>query len=263
MGGCIYCDSLGSGSGAIKKHSSLKTQALAGMQFLAKRYKAKKFIAYFQSFSNTYAPTEQLRLMYDEVAKLPGIVGLSVATRPDCLSQETLELLASYSDHLMVWLELGMQTSHDKTLKTINRGHTYKDFLDGYCLARKYPLLICLHVIIGLPGEGEKDIMNTAREIASLKPDGIKIHSLYIHKDTHLETLFNEKKYVPLKQNKFAELTCNFLSIIPTQTIIHRLTGDPDPSRLIAPAWALEKRKTLAMIEDGLIRKNKTSKHDR
>ncbi len=219
------------------------------MKFLSKRYKAKKYIVYFQSFCNTYAPLETLQAMFDEVVKLPGVVGLSVATRPDCLSREVLELLAGYTNHLMVWLELGMQTSIDKTLKLINRGHTYREFLDGYALAGNYPLLLCLHVIIGLPGEHQNHILATAGEVARLRPDGIKIHSLYIHKGTALEKLFNQGRYRPLEQGEFIGLACDFLELIPKETVVQRLTGDPIPGQLVAPEWTLRKHETLALIE--------------
>lgn len=248
-GGCIYCDSRGSGNDASKRYPDLKAQALAAINFLSKRFKARKFNAYFQSFCNTYAPLETLQSMYDEVVNLPGVVGLSVATRPDCLSREVLELLAGYADRLMVWLELGLQTTNDETLRLINRGHTCKEFLDGYMLARNYPLLLCLHVIIGLPGEQRQHVLSTAREVSRLKPDGIKIHSLYIHKGTALEQLFNEGKYRPLEQGEFVSLACDFLELIPKSTVIQRLTGDPIPRELVAPEWSLNKHKTLNLIE--------------
>ncbi|MEI6126454.1 MAG: TIGR01212 family radical SAM protein [Pseudomonadota bacterium] len=249
VGGCIYCDSRGSGSGASKKYPDIAAQVIAGRDFLARRYKAKKFIVYFQSFCNTCAPPETLKTMFDEAVNLPGIVGLAVATRPDCLSQEVLALLASYTNRLMVWLELGLQTIHDNTLRLINRGHTYQEFLNGYRLARNYPVRICLHVIIGLPGEGREAILSTAREVARLKPDGIKIHSLYIIKGTALEKIFNEGNYHPLEQEAFTALACDFLEVLPEDVVIQRLTGDPAPGELIAPLWTLKKNETLNMIE--------------
>ncbi|MCX8012544.1 MAG: TIGR01212 family radical SAM protein, partial [Desulfobacterota bacterium] len=152
-GGCIYCDRLGSGSGLREKYPDIRTQALISMQAIEKRYRAHKFITYFQSFSNTYAPVKKLQSLYEAVIYLPGVVGLAVGTRPDCLNDEVLQLLASYTSQIMVWLELGLQSIHDSTLRLINRGHNFQEFLEGYQLARKYPILICLHIIIGLPGE--------------------------------------------------------------------------------------------------------------
>ena len=255
-GGCIYCDARGSGNDAGKHYPDIKSQALAGMDFLSKRFKVKKFNAYFQSFCNTYAPLEALQSMYDEVVNLPGVVALSVATRPYCLSPEVLELLTFYADRLMVWLELGLQTTSNETLRLINRGHTYEEFLDGYMLARNYPLLLCLHVIIGLPGEQRQHVLSTAREVSRLKPDGIKIHSLYIHRGTDLEKLFKERKHRPLEQEEFVSLACDFLELIPETTVIQRLTGDPVPRELVAPEWSLDKHKTLNLIEKEMEKRN-------
>lgn len=246
--GCIYCDRYGSGSGAKEKYSDIKTQALAGMEYLSKRYKARKFIPYFQSFSNTYGSIETLRSLYDEVVHLPNVVGIAVGTRPDCLTREVLALLSSYTPRLMVWLELGLQSVHDETLRLINRGHTFQEFLEGYQLARSYPLLICLHVIIGLLGEDREHILTTAKEVARLKPDGIKIHSLYINKRTALEKLYREGKYTPLEQSEFVTLACDFLEMLPPDVVIQRLTGDPRPQELIAPEWCLRKQETLNLI---------------
>ena len=246
--GCIYCDRFGSGSGAKEKYPDIKTQALAGMEYLSKRYKARKFIPYFQSFSNTYGSIETLRSLYDEVVHLPNVVGIAVGTRPDCLTREVLALLSSYTPRLMVWLELGLQSVHDETLRLINRGHTFQEFLEGYQLARSYPLLICLHVIIGLLGEDREHILTTAKEVARLKPDGIKIHSLYINKRTALEKLYREGKYTPLEQSEFVTLACDFLEMLPPDVVIQRLTGDPRPQELIAPEWCLRKQETLNLI---------------
>jgi len=251
-GGCIYCDQFGSGTGAREKYPDLKSQAHAVTERLAKRYKARKFIAYLQSFTNTYAPVETLRSLYDEAVQLPNVVGLAVGTRADCITSEVLELLSQYTPRLMVWLELGLQSVHDETLRTINRGHTYQDFLEGYRLAREHPLLICLHVIIGLPGEQRDHILTTAKQVAQLKPDGLKIHVLYITKGTQIEKLFREGTYTPLKQQEFVELTCDFLEVLPHDVVIQRLTGDPRHKELVAPDWTLRKQETLKLIHEEL-----------
>jgi len=257
-GGCVYCDAYGSGTNAAKQNLTIGEQARSGMDFLSRRYKAKKFIAYFQSFCNTYAPVETLRAFFDEAVQMPEIVGLSVATRPDCLTSDVLKLLSQYSSRMMVWLELGLQSAVDETLIRINRGHTYREFLDGYLLAREYPLLICVHVIIGLPGENRSEILTTSNTIARLKPDGIKIHSLYIHRGTAIERLFLQGKYHPLQQHEFVGLACDMLELLPRETIIHRLTGDPRRQDLVAPEWTLQKNETLNLINAELLkRKNR------
>ena len=255
-GGCIYCDAKGSGNAGSKKYPDIKAQVVSGKAFLSKRYKANKFIVYFQSFSNTYASPETLKKMYDQAVSVPGVVGLSIATRPDCLTPEVIELISEYTDKFMVWLELGMQTSNDATLKRINRGHSYNEFVSGFSLAREYPLLICTHVIIGLPGETKKDILKTANDLAGLNPDGVKIHSLYIAKNTALEQLYHKKEFIPIGQDEFAGLACDTLEVISEKTVIHRLTGDPLPDELVAPDWTLYKQETLKRIEQEMARRN-------
>jgi hypothetical protein len=247
-GGCIYCNSRGSGTGAWRRCPDVRAQAQAGIDVIARRYGVRRFIAYFQSFSNTYGPLADLRELYESVLDLPGIVGLSVSTRPDCLNPEILNLLAGYTDRLMVWLELGLQSIHEETLEHINRGHTYGDFLKGFQLARQYPLLLCVHVIIGLPGEQPGHVLQTAREVARLRPDGIKIHSLYIPQGTALEQLYRDGLYVPLAQQEFAGLACDFLELLPPDTVVQRLTGDPQAAELVAPDWARYKQATLNLI---------------
>jgi radical SAM protein (TIGR01212 family) len=251
-GGCIYCDQFGSGSGAKTKYPDSRSQALAGIAYMKKRYQAHKFTIYFQSFSNTYAPAEKLRSLYEEVIYLPEVVGIAVGTRPDCLNKKVLELLAGHAPQKMVWLELGLQSAHDETLQLINRGHTYQEFLDAYALARQYPVLICLHVIIGLPHENKEIILDTAREVAQLKPDAIKIHSLYINRNTVLEKMYREKKFAPMEQKQFVDLTCDFLELLPSTVVIQRLTGDPNTKELVGPEWTLRKNETLRLIHQEL-----------
>lgn len=254
-GGCLYCNSLGSGTGAFSRDLGIREQVVLARDILARRYKARKFIAYFQSFCNTYAPIPLLKSLYDEALSVPDIVGLSVATRPDCLCREVLELLSRYTERYMVWLELGLQTIHDRTLAVINRGHTWQDFLEGYRRARAYPLLICVHVIIGLPGEQRDDVRETARALSMLRPDGVKIHCLYISKGTGMEKLYQEGTYRPLAQEEFVASACDMIEELPPQTVIQRLTGDPDPKELVAPQWTLRKQETIRMIREELRRR--------
>ena len=254
-GGCSYCDASGSGSEAAAQMPDVQQQAMLGMQAMQRRYSAKKFIAYFQSFCNTYAPLAQLRSLYDRVVDLPGIVGLSVATRPDCLNPEVLELLAEYSERMMVTLELGLQSTHDETLTRINRGHTFAEFVEGYELARRYPLRICPHIIIGLPGETAEHVRSTALELARLKPDAVKIHCLYIHKGTALEQEFLRGDFQPISREEFVSQACDVLEHLSPDTVIERLTGDPLKSRLVAPEWTLQKQENLRSIDRELIRR--------
>jgi len=248
-GGCVYCDAKGSGSGAYRRSPSIATQILQGKTFLKQRYGAQKFIAYFQSFSNTYAPLPILESLYGEALSIAEVVGLSVGTRPDCLSSEILDLLAGFQASHLVWVEFGLQSFHARTLESINRGHTIEDFIRAVEETRKRNINICVHVILGLPGEGLEEILYTARRLAELDIQGLKIHSLYISRETLLETWYRQGRVHPLLQEHYVDWVCRFLELCPPHWIIQRLTGDPDPGQLVAPLWTLKKQETLKMIQ--------------
>ena len=180
-GGCLYCDARGSGTGASARLPSLSEQIRQGKAFLGKRYGAGKFIAYFQSFSNTYAPREVLEKLYREALDQEGVVGLAVGTRPDCVNPEILDLLASFQKTHLVWVEYGLQSFLDETLRRINRGHSGEDFERAVLESRQRGLNVCAHVILGLPGEGLPEVLETARRLSGQDIQGLKIHSLYIH----------------------------------------------------------------------------------
>jgi uncharacterized protein len=247
-GGCLYCDARGSGTGAAARLPSLSAQIRRGKAFLGKRYGAEKFIAYFQSFSNTYGPPELLEKMYREVLDQEGIVGLAVGTRPDCVNPEILELLASFQKSHLVWLEYGLQSFRDETLLLLNRGHSGQDFEQAVLESRRRGLNVCAHVILGLPGEGLPEVLETARRLSGQDIQGLKIHSLYILQGTGLEAWYRDGRYRPLSREQYAEWVCRFLELISPDWIIQRLTGDPNPGELVAPAWTREKRTTLEMI---------------
>lgn len=250
-GGCIYCNSLGSGTGASAR-AGVAEQIREALPFLRKRYKAEKFIAYFQSFSNTYAPPETLRALYDEAITVEDVVGLAIGTRPDCVPDEVLDLLAEYRRRTWLTLELGLQSIHDRTLALINRGHTAEEFRDAVRRARKRGIELCAHVILGLPGEKREDMMETARALAAMDIQGIKIHLQYIVRDTPLHHMYELGEYHCLEREEYVGILCDFLTLLPPDMVIHRLTGDPHRSELAAPSWALEKDTTLRMILDTL-----------
>ncbi|OAG26884.1 TIGR01212 family radical SAM protein [Thermodesulfatator autotrophicus] len=256
-GGCIYCNAFGSGTGAFKKGLSVRTQMLKGIEHLSRRYKVKKFIAYFQAFSNTYGPIDRIKELYDEALVDERVVGLAIGTRPDCVNQEIVELLASYRKRgLMVWLEIGLQSAHNQTLAFINRGHTYEDFVKALELAKSKKLLVCTHVIFGLPGETMTQMLETIGKLAKLPIDGIKFHELYIVRGTKMERLYHEGQYKPLAQNEYVDLVCESLAMLPWKVVIQRLTGDPRPDELVAPDWAREKAKTLRLVEETLLNRD-------
>lgn len=255
-GGCIYCNARGSGTGAHNRRLSITEQLIRGKKWLFKRYKAKKFIAYFQSFSNTYAPVETLEQLYEEALSVAGIVGLSIGTRPDCVDEDILDLLASYTRQHLIWVEYGLQSVHDVTLARINRGHTFRSFRQSVAATRERGINVCAHVILGLPGETREQMLETARTLAELGINGIKIHLLYVVKGTPLETLYHDGEYQCLEQQTYVDLVCRFIELLPPEVVIQRLTGDPHPDELVAPAWSLDRNQTFALIKDKLERED-------
>ncbi len=247
-GGCIYCNALGSGTGAIAKGIGLKEQIETQMALQANRYKAKSFIAYFQSYSNTFAAVRELKRIYDSVLPYPEIVGISIGTRPDCVDSEILDLIGSYSDKRMVWVEYGLQSSNDETLRLINRGHDSRAFSNASIMAHEHGFRVCAHVILGLPGEGIDDWLKTARFVANLPVTDIKIHLMYVVRNTPLEKMFDAGFYTPLTLEDYAGGVAEFISCLPPDIIIQRITGDPHPDELVAPLWALDKKKVLDEI---------------
>jgi hypothetical protein len=251
-GGCIYCNERGSGSGAHARNLSITDQLLRGKAWLSRRYKAKKFIAYFQSFSNTYAPPERLEQLYNEALAVPDVVGLSIGTRPDCVDAKVIDLLASYTPRHLVWVEYGLQSAHDETLRRINRGHTVSCFRQAVAATQGRGIRICAHVILGLPGETADHMMETARLLSELGIDGVKIHLLYVVRGTRLEAIYRGGEYHCLGQEEYARLVCRFIERLPPGMVIHRLTGDPHPEELVAPLWALDRNGTFALIRNRL-----------
>ena len=251
--GCLFCDARGSGTGGrIHQALSIAQQIENARAFLSKRYKAKKFIAYFQSFTNTYGSIPHLKALYDEALAQKDMVGLSVGTRPDCVDEDVMALLAGYASTHLVWVEYGLQSAHDRTLKRINRGHDVGCFEQSVHMARNHSLNVCAHVILGLPGEDREMMRETARFLSTLPIQGVKIHSLYVVAGTPLAGLYQKGAYRCLEQMAYADLAVDFLERIPPDLIIQRLTGDPQPSELVAPDWATDKSRNLLIIQQRL-----------
>ncbi|MBC8414740.1 MAG: TIGR01212 family radical SAM protein [Nitrospira sp.] len=251
--GCIYCNTKGSGTGAHEPGLPITEQVRAVKHHMTRKYKAKKFIAYFQSFSNTYAPVEHLRTLYDAALAVEDIVGLFIGTRPDCVDESIMDLLQHYNENYMVWLEYGLQSAHDATLTLINRGHDFKCFEKAVAMAKRKGIKVCVHIILGLPGEKEEHMLETARIISDMGIDGIKFHHLSVLKGTALEQMYNNGSYHCLEQKEYMHLVCDFLELLPKEMIIHRLTGDPHTEDLIAPMWSRKKSETQDLINQILI----------
>ncbi|WP_299980443.1 TIGR01212 family radical SAM protein [Desulfobacula sp.] len=250
--GCIYCNSKGSGSGMSAKGLSIKEQIENGKIGMIKKYKAKKFLAYFQSYSNTYTSCENMKQMYDEALSCEGMVGMAIGTRPDCIDAQKLDLIESYTKNYLVWLEYGLQSVHDATLAIINRGHTFKDFLKAVRLTRGRGINICAHVILGLPGEDKNMMIETAKILADSLINGVKIHLLYVIKGTILDKMWKNGDYIPMEQEEYVDMVCDFLEFLPKEMIIQRITGDPHSDELRAPMWAGRYRETFNMIQHTL-----------
>ena len=248
-GGCIYCNARGSGTGAHGQGLTVTRQIEEGKRRLARRYKAKKFLAYFQAFTNTYAPVERLERLYGEALAVEDVVGLSIGTRPDCVSEPVLALLETHARDHLVWIEYGLQSSHDETLVLINRGHDAASFETAVRQTRNRGIQICAHVILGLPGETADHMNRTAEFIAGLGIDGVKIHLLYVIRDTVLHRMYRSGRFSCLDQQTYADRVCDFLERLPPGMIIQRLTGDPHREELVEPAWSLNKTETLSLIQ--------------
>jgi len=247
--GCIYCNEKGSGAEYIKNGLPLEEQIVHGINLIKRRYKAKKFIIYFQPFSNTYASLSYLRKIYDVALSFDDVLGISIGTRPDCLNEDVIDIIEEYSKRTYLWLEIGLQSIHNKTLKLIRRGHTYQDFLKAYYRVKKRNIRTCFHVIIGLPGESKEEILQTAKEVARLEPEGIKIHSLYIEKGTVLEKMFKKNPFKVFDMEEYIRILVDFLELLPYKVIIQRVIGESNKNKLVAPDWILKKQEVMKKID--------------
>lgn len=251
-GGCIFCDDGGSFSQSCDKFLSVKEQIKIGIEQQHKRYGANKFIGYLQAFSNTYKPVNELKKIYDDVFCDKRIIGISIGTRPDCIDNEKLSFISSYQDDYEVWLEYGLQSIHDKTLKLINRGHNYECFEKAYELTKKYRIKVCTHIILGLPNETKEDMIKTAKKLAELEVDGVKFHCLCLLKNSPLMSC---KDFKPMDEDDYVDIICDFLEILPKNTTIHRLAANGKNDKLIAPLWLKKRFATINKIDKELERR--------
>ena len=253
--GCLFCDPGGAGAVGIERQLRVAEQLEHGKEVMTRKYKAGKFMAYFQPFSNTLAPVSQLRALYDEALAVDGVVGLAVGTRPDCLPPDVLDLLGEYHRQTYFWLELGLQSSHDRTLDWLKRGHDFATFTRAYHESKSRNLRVCVHVVLGLPGESRADMLATAEVLAGLQVDGVKLHLLHVLRNTPLGKLYAEGKIKLLGLDEYVELVVDVMERLHPETLIHRLTGDGPRDQLLAPLWSLNKWEVLNAIDAEFVRR--------
>ncbi len=240
--GCTYCDEDGSRAPYIGGEIDIKKQVEGAITFLKKRYKAKQYILYFQAFSSTFAPVSKLKKIYDYGLSLAPFRELIVSTRPDCINEAKADLLFEYRRlGIDVWVELGLQSASDKTLKLINRGHTVDRFTEAYNILRQREIKIAIHLIFGLPGENEKNILDTVKFVSKLKPQGIKFHNLHIPVKTQIYKEFKRGEIPVLSDRRHIEYLIKAIELLPPETVIMRLTTDTVPSKLSSPKHFLNK----------------------
>lgn len=255
FGGCAYCSD-GAGEFTNDAVFSITEQLRKEAERIAKKHKNPKLIAYFQAHTNTYAPVCVLREKYEEALSFPGVVGLSIATRADCIDEEIADLLYEFSKKTYLTVELGLQTANDKTAKEFNRGYDFSVFLNAYKLLKERNVRVCIHIINGLLGETKEDMLETAKEVAKLKPDAVKIHLLHIVKGTAYEKLYREDKLTPMTKDAYIDVVCRQLELLPPETVIERITGDGGRDTLIAPLWSLDKISVLGAIDKEMAARN-------
>lgn len=249
FGGCIFCDG---GSGYFTDGNLSVSEQL---EKEIKRIHAKNgtvpIIAYFQANTNTYAPIERLKEVYFSVLKYPEVCGISIGTRADCLSEDVLNLLDEINKITHLTVELGMQTVHEESIKKINRCYSHQEFIEGYNKLKNLNIRTCIHIINGLPNETAEMMIETARQLSQMHPDAIKIQMLHIIKDTALEKIYNKTTNI-LSKDEYIDIVVRQLELLPPETVIERITGDGDKSKLIAPVWSTDKISVLGGIDKKL-----------
>ncbi len=254
--GCVFCDPASFSPSRRSVSASISAQLEEGIRRLGARYRVDRFVAYFQPGTNTYAPVEQLRALYEQAIAHPKVVGLAIGTRPDCVPDDVLDLLSELAGQTWVSIEYGLQTIHDRTLDWMNRGHHYEAFLDAVQRSRRRGLKVGVHVILGLPGESRDDMLATARELARLEIDSVKLHNLYAVHNTPLAGMVARGEVRLVELDEYVGLVVDFLEQLPPSCVIDRLSGDAPPEYLVGPSWCLDKPAVRAAVEAEFQRRN-------
>lgn len=256
-GGCIFCSGAGSGEFAGRAEDSVTVQIEKGKERLRKKVKNGKYIAYFQAFTGTYAPVEKLRRLYGEAVSHPDVAVLSVATRPDCLSEEILLLLEEMNRRKPVWVELGLQTIHERTAEYIRRGYPLPVYDVAVKKLKAIGVQVIVHVILGLPGETAGEMMETVSYVGKSGADGIKLQLLHVIRGTDLEKDYREGKFRVMGMEEYVELVADCIALLPERMVIHRMTGDGARRDLIAPLWSTDKKRVLNALQKAILEKER------
>jgi len=253
-GGCTYCYNPSFSPSILLQKSSISLQIKYRKALLKRKGKVNKFLVYFQSYTNTYAKVKILKRLYDEAIQDKDVIGFCIGTRPDCVPDEVLDLIESYAQDYHIWLEYGLQSIHDETLLRIRRGHNFAQFEDAVKRTQGRNIFICVHIILGLPGEAKEDILETARALARMGIDGIKLHHLQVVKKTELVRDFQRGEFKVLSSEEYIKLVCDVLELLPARITIQRLVGEVlQDKMLVAPRWNLNKHKILSAIDQEFV----------
>ncbi|WP_407643501.1 TIGR01212 family radical SAM protein [Cohnella endophytica] len=255
-GGCTFCSTRGSGDFAGSRRNDLVSQfnQIRDRQHL--KWHEAKYIGYFQAYTNTYAPVETLREYYEVILEQPGVVGLSIATRPDCLPDDVIDYLAELNERTYLWIEMGLQTIHESTSELINRAHDTDCFVEAVQRLRARGIRVCAHIIHGLPGETREMMLDTVKAVAGMDVQGIKIHLLHLMRKTPMVRQWRDGLLRFLDQDEYVSLVVDSLELLPPEMIVHRLTGDAPRDLLIGPMWSLRKWEVLNAIDAELVRRD-------
>lgn len=256
VGGCIYCNNASHTPQDYRPRTSVAQQLEQGADALRHRHRAEKFIAYFQSYTNTYGPRTKLERLYRDALDFPGVVGLAIATRPDCLPNDVLELIADVARDTYLWLEIGLESMHDKTLRWVNRGHGLREFIDAAERCKSKGLRVCVHLILGFPGESREDMLQTPHLLNHLGIDGVKLHNLHVVRNTVLEQYYRAGSITVLGLEEYASLVVEFLERLNPELVVHRLTGETYRAITVAPDWSVNKMGVFNTIQQELERRD-------
>jgi radical SAM protein (TIGR01212 family) len=251
--GCLFCDPAGgSGRGDCRTPAPISEQMCTGREGLRKRYRAERFIAYFQTFTNTYGPTAHLKALYDEAVACDDVVGLSIATRPDCLSTDALDLIQTYTKDYYTWVELGVQSMCDRTLQTIARGHGAEATSGAVRALKQRDIHVCAHLILGLPGEDLTDMTDTVHTVSDLGVDAVKFHMLYVTRDSQLARIHLQGNLQLMGRGEYIRTLIHLLEHLDPGILVQRLVSEAHRDILLAPEWLKDKSSLISEIEDTL-----------